>query len=1171
MQTEQELRFGPYRLNLEHGQLWRGTQAVKLTPKALAVLRQLVQQSGQVVSKEELFQTVWADTVVSDAALTFCIQELRRALRDNAKESRYIETVHRRGFRFIGQLNALQGRTKTPTETVHRKRVDGVREIERKLVAILSADVKGYSRLMGEDEVATIHTLTAYREVMAALIQQHRGRVVDSPGDNLLAEFASVVDAVQGAIEVQKALKVQNAALSVHRRMEFRIGINLGDVIVEGGRIYGDGVNIAARVESLAEPGGICVSGTVHEHVKSKLALRYEDLGERVVKNIAEPVRVYRVTWESGEHAAPSPATITQAVSSRQYPVSNRQKAVGSQQLPIRLLGREAELTQLYEYWEKALNGERQVVFVAGEPGIGKTTLVEAFLTRLADEHEHEPWLGQGQCIEHYGAGEAYLPLLEALGRLGRESGGQRLIELLSQQAPTWLVQMPALLTATELEMLQRKTQGVTHERMLRELTEAMEALTAERPLVLWLEDLHWGDVSTLDWLAFVARRRESSRLLVIGTYRPVDVLVQGHPLRAVKQELQTRGYCTELLLDFLNEEDIAKYLAVRFAFPSPFQEEDRGKGASRTSLQRLACVIHRRTDGNPLFMVNVVNDLLARGVLVQSDGRWELKEREEELEDRVPDNLQQLIGQQIERLSPETQRMLEVASVAGAEFSAAAVAAGMETEVEGIEEQCEALVRQEHFLRASGTANWPDGTVAARYGFLHALYQDVLYNRLTARRRQRLHQQIGEREEAAYGERTREIAAELAVHFEQGRDYRKAVQYLQHAGEKALKRSANIEAISHLAKGLELLEMLPDTPECTQQELRLQLALGGALIALKGYSAPEVERAYTRAVELGRQLDKTPEVLSALMGLATVRVARAEHKTARELLEQCLLLAQRRHSLTLLWAHYMLAAPLYYLGEFTLARDHFDQGIALYDRQKHTPLVSGDVQDLRVACLSFGAMTLWHLGYPDQALKSSQEALTRAQELSHPFSLAYALDVAALLHQFRRERQLTQERAEAAIPLCTDQGFLFWLAYGTMLRGWALTKRGQGTESIAQLSQGMAAWRAMGAEQMVPYFLALLAEAYGEVGQAEEGVSALSEALTLANKTAERWWEAELYRLKGELTLQSKTGLNQVSGKSKASQDKSRASRKQVKTSLRQVKAGPQSPTPKRRRRCIF
>jgi predicted ATPase len=249
-----------------------------------------------------------------------------------------------------------------------------------------------------------------------------------------------------------------------------------------------------------------------------------------------------------------------------------------------------------------------------------------------------------------------------------------------------------------------------------------------------------------------------------------------------VKQELQTRGYCTELLLDFLSEEEVAEYLAVRFLVGA----------TGRSPLRSLARAIHRRTDGNPLFMVNMINDLVARGVLVQSEGRWELKGRVDEMAGGVPESLQQLIEQQIERLRPEAQRLLEVASVAGAEFSAAAVAAGLEAEVDGIEDQCEELVRREHFLRASGTAEWPDGTVAARYGFLHALYQDVLYYQLTARRRQRLHQQIGEREEQGYGEQVREIEAELALHFERGRDYRKAVQYLQQAGENAVRRSAS-------------------------------------------------------------------------------------------------------------------------------------------------------------------------------------------------------------------------------------------------------------------------------------------------------------------------------------------------------------------------------------------
>ncbi|HEV8713986.1 MAG TPA: AAA family ATPase, partial [Candidatus Binatia bacterium] len=932
-------------------------------------------------------------------------------------------------------------------------------------------------------------------------------------------EFASAVDAVQCAVEIQQALAAKNADLPAARQMAFRIGINVGDVVVEGEQLYGEGVNIAARLEGLAEAGGLCISGTVYDQIKNKVALAYEYLGERMVKNIAEPVRVYRVQWEPEERAGQSSAT-RQPVASRQYPVVSRQKVVGSGQqltstkwqLLTRSVGRDAELAQLHTCLAKALNGERQIIFVAGEPGIGKTTLVDTFLQQITAEDD--PWLGRGQCIEHYGAGEAYLPLLEALGRLGRESGGQRLIELLSQHAPTWLVQMPALLTASELEVLQRKAQGATRERMLRELAEAVERLTVERPLVLWLEDLHWCDVSTLDWLAYVARRREPARLLVVGTYRPVDVLVQGHPLRAVKQELQTRGYCAELLLDFLSEEEVAQYLAVRFP----------GEATGRSPLHGLARVIHRRTDGNPLFMINVVNDLVAQCALGQSDSRWELQERVEEVEGRVPESLQQLIEQQIERLGPQAQHLLEVASVAGAEFSAAAVAAGMETEVDVVEEQCEGLVRQEHFLRASGTAEWLDGTVAARYGFFHALYQEVLYNRLTARRRQRLHQRLGEREEKGYGERAREIAAELAVHFERGRDYRRAIQYLQHAGENARRRSANQEAITLLTKGLTLLKTLPDTSERAQQELTLQVALGASLIATKGFAAPEVERAFTQAHELCQQVGETPQLFEILNGLYAFHFNRAEFQIARELGEQLLTLARRMQNLALLEvAHHGLGGTLSRLGELIPAREHLEQSIAFYDSRKHRLQASPYTAQYEVFSLSYLAWILWHLGHPDQALERSHEAVALAQELSRPFPLAYALGMAARFHQLRREGQAVKERAEAMIALSTEQGFPYWLALGTIWRGWALAARGQTEEGIAQIRQGLAAYQATGAEAGRPWYLALLAEAYGKVGQAEEGLNVLTEALEVVNKTGERMYEAELYRLKGMLTLQSK------------------------------------------------
>jgi DNA-binding winged helix-turn-helix (wHTH) protein/tetratricopeptide (TPR) repeat protein len=958
MPADHILSFGSYRLDLAGARLWRGKHAVKLTGKAFAVLRRLVTHAGELVTKDELLQAVWPETVVSDAALTSCIKELRQALRDQAQERRYIETVHRRGFRFIG--------------------------------------------------------------------------------------------------------KVASSQYSVASR-----------------RTAGSGSQL---------------------------------------------------TTDNWQLTTPPP-----------------QLATGNWPLTTPLVGRELELAQLHTCFAKALNGERQIIFVTGEPGIGKTTLVEAFLMGIRgwglgvgsaslpttiltppvsalipipnpQSPTPNPWIGRGQCIEHYGAGEAYLPILEALGRLGRAPDGNRVIEILSQHAPTWLVQMPALLGVTELEALQRKTQGATRERMLRELAEAVEALTADRLLILWLEDLHWADVSTLDWLAYVARRREPARLLVIGTYRPTDVLVQGHPLRAVKQELQTRGYCTELLLDFLTEEAIAEYLAQRFVSPSPASAgEGRGEGRSQASFRKLARLIHRRTDGNPLFMVNVINDLVARGVLGQNEGRWELKGGIEEGIGGVPESLQRLIEQQIERLRPETQRLLEVASVAGAEFSAAVVAAGLETEIDVIEEQCEALVRQKHFLRASGTAEWPDGAVAARYGFLHAMYQDVLYHQLTARRRQRLHQRIGEREEQGYSKQTREIAAELALHFERGRDYRRAVRYLWQAGEKALWRSAHVEAIHHLTKGLDLLKFLPDTLERDQSELPLQLTLGGTLMFTRGFGSIEMAQAYTRACELCRQVGETPPVLFLVLeGFSVFHVTRAEYLTAQEFAEQLLGLAQdTQDPADYTRAHQMLGTAAFWLGELTSARAHFEQALAF-----HGPQRSSILYDPRVTSPSFLAVILYLLGYPDQALQRSRQALTLAQDLAFPASLAYALNHAVYFHQVRREEYWVQKRAEALIALCREQGYPQQGATGAILWGWALAEHGQTEEGIAQMHQGLATRQTTGAEQGRSYFLALLAEAYGKTGQREEGLRVLAEAFDFMNKTGERFWEAELYRLYGELSL---------------------------------------------------
>ncbi len=324
-----------------------------------------------------------------------------------------------------------------------------------------------------------------------------------------------------------------------------------------------------------------------------------------------------------------------------------------------------------------------------------------------------------------------------------------------------------------------------------------------------------------------------------------------------------------------------------------------------------------------------------------------------------------------------------------------------------------------------------------------------------------------------------------------------KAIDYLQLAGQQTVQRSANVEAIHYLTTALELLTTLPDTPERTYQELLLQTTLGPVWMATKGLAAPEVGKTYTRALELCHQVGETPKLFSVLVGLRRFYSLRAETHTARELGEQLLSLAQSAQDpILLLEAHGALGASLFNLGELVAARAHFEQGIAFYDSQQHRShtFIYGIAS--RVFCPSYAAWALWSLGYPEQALQRSHEALTLAQEMSHPFNLALALDFAAVLHQHRQESQAVKERAEAAMTLSTEQGFPFWLAWGTVLWGWALAEQGQVEEGIDQMRQGLSAYRATGAEWARPYYLALLAEGYGKSGQAEEGLAVLAEAL---------------------------------------------------------------------------
>jgi predicted ATPase len=768
---------------------------------------------------------------------------------------------------------------------------------------------------------------------------------------------------------------------------------------------------------------------------------------------------------------------------------------------PPTVVGRGAELQELERRFAEAITGARRIVFVTGEAGIGKTTLVDTFVRAVAGKGT---WVARGQCVEHFGACEAYLPVLEALGRLGSLPHREEWIAVLARHAPTWLVEMPALVADAELETVRRRAQGATRERMLREFADAVEVLTAAQPLLLVLEDLQWSDPSTLDLLSSLARRREPARLLVIGTYRPADVSGRNHPLATIKQELQVHGLCTELALRGLDADEIGEYLGARF--PADPLAQNFGRS------------IHRATEGNPLFVINLVDYWSVQDVPVEQDARSGLEAGLTAVRTGVPDTLRQMIGRQLDRLPSEARRMLEAASAVGGEFSTASVAAALEERVEQIDEGCEELAERGLFLRPRGIDAAAAETVAGCYEFLHALYRQVLYEQLSATRRVRLHRRIGEWLEGVYGATVGEHAAELAVHFEEGHEHARALTYLDAAAKNAMRKHACREATGLVDRALERLAGLPHSAERRRQELSLRMALGTSLLMNRGYAAPEVKHAYARAHELCRHIEDGPELAFALAGLFRFFFVRADFKLASELAEQVLRLADSVDRSLLPVAHSLVGLPLLSTADFSAARAHLEQGIASYDFQRHRSLAFEHGDDPGLTSLVFLAIALWFVGYPDQALVRIREAQALAERLEAPYSLAFALSFSAWIHVRRGEPAATEACCDALMTLAAEQGFAFLLAEGAILRGWALAEQGRVEPGIEQMRWGLSGQRAAGAEMGRPSHLALLADAHGKARQPEEGLRVLEEALAQVAETGESAYEAELYRLKGEL-----------------------------------------------------
>jgi tetratricopeptide (TPR) repeat protein len=633
---------------------------------------------------------------------------------------------------------------------------------------------------------------------------------------------------------------------------------------------------------------------------------------------------------------------------------------------------------------------------------------------------------------------------------------------------------------------------------MLREMLETLEVISDELTLVLVLEDLHWSDPSTVELLDALARRREPAHLLVVGTYRPGEAVLQEHPIHGLARDLRGRGLCTEIAVGPLSQNAVADQLTARL-----------GSVAS----PEVSAVLRERTGGNPLFVTTLLDSWLEQGLL--DGGEPDLAR----LSSHVPDTIRQLIEQMLEQLDPLDRELLAAASAVGQEFSAAAVAAAATLSEAEVDTRCDTLAHAGRFIEATGEEQWPDGTRAARYRFAHDLHREVLYDTLLSGQRAQTHARIGMRLETAYRTNPKEISAKLAEHFVRAGDAEHAVESLRLAAEQAFERHAHREALAHLTTGLEMLESLPEGPGRWSGELALQSMLAVAQIGMQGWSAPAAETAFLRARELAERLDRSDDLGWALFRLGTLYEVRGDYLRSDPLLEQALALSGPTASNGLLTdSHELLACSLLHQGVFDHALEHAEQGLAAYDGQYFNPVTAAYGDNAGAACHSWAALSLWFLGYPDLARQRAREAVLLADDPRRQHGYATALAQAAIVEQCRGDLRATRANAQAAMEAASRDGYLYRLAMATILHGWALAGEGSYEQGITELEQGFELSRKTGALMDDPYYFALLADACTRAGRIDAAWSAVEAGLGDAPAGRKFFFESELHRLAGEL-----------------------------------------------------
>ena len=964
-------------------------------------------------------------------------------------------------------------------------------EGERRQLTVMFCDLVGSTELSTRlDPEDLREIIRGFQETCAKIITQFEGYIAQYLGDGILVYFgyprAHENDAERatlsglGIIEALAGFEPKNAK---DIKPAVRIGIATGLVVV--GEIIGEGSakemtgvgetpNIAARLQALAKPNTMVISSATHKLIEAEF--RCENLGGLQLKGVAEPIHAWRVI----------------GLAEAEHEVEESGAADG-----FPLVGRDEEIGLLLRRWAQSKDRHGQAVLISGDAGIGKSALAET----VGAQAKKEGFTRSTFRFSPYYTNSALYPVIEHIKRLSRWEAGDspytklaKLEQMLANYnwaAKEEVVPLFAALVSLQLPAGRYPPLNLTPQEQKQRTLDALVAWTLEeaerRPIFDLWDDLHWADPTTLELLGLLMDQTATASLLIVLTFRPEFI-----------PPWPTRSHMTPITLSGLEPPDI-EAMVTRLA---------SGKALPAEVVRHIV----EKTDGVPLYVEELTKVILGSGLLREETDRYDLTGPLSAV--AIPATLQESLTARLDRL-PKLREVAQLGAVLGREFAYEMLKAIAPMDEAQLQDGLSQLVEAELLYQRGRPPR-------AKYIFKHALIEDAAYQSLLKRTREQCHRQVADILETRFPETVETQPELLAHHHTEANSPQTAVEYWLKAGQQAVHRFADREAVGHLEKGLGVLLTLPDTPERARLELTLQTSLGPALMATKGYAAPEVGKAYRRARDLCQELKEITQLFPVLWGLWMHHLSRAEHEAANELTKQILGVAQTTGDPDLaLEAHFAAGLSAFYCADLLSAREHLEQTISAYDPERHKGLAStyGGL-DPGVCCSEYLSWTLWLLGYPDQALKRTDEAQSLVKRVGNLYTQTRSLYWDSLVRQFTGQWDVLRERIEVAISMATEHGFALVLGVGPIMRGWALVTEGRAEEGIRQISQGLERYRATGAGFQLPHLLTALIEAYKKIEQPEEGLTVLAEAQALVEKTGERYYEAELQRLKGELLL---------------------------------------------------